>query len=90
MLPPEDKIMWLLSEVDKPQSSFFNCYHRGDLSCWQPGTNEEKKAFAELTSLENREALRKWYYQLHSINPGADVFRRILEKEIGEELPLKA
>ena len=89
MSPTENQIMWLMSEFDKPQSSFFNCYYRGDLSCWQPETSEEKEAFAALTSPENREALKKWYSQLPSINAGADAFHRILEKEIGEELPLK-
>ena len=89
MTPAEDKIMWLLSAFDKPQSSFFNCYYRGDLSCWQPTTPEEKEAFAELIAPANREALKEWYTRLHSINPGAEAFRRVLERAVGEELPLK-
>jgi hypothetical protein len=83
-----DKIMWLLSAFDKPTSSFLECYYRGDLSTWQPGTEEESRAFGQLTAPENREALKKWYARCPSINLGAEAFHRILEKAIGERLPI--
>ncbi len=82
----DERIMWLLSAFDKPQSSFFVCYYRGDLSRWFPETEEEKSAFVELTAPENREALKGWYARCPSINPGAEALRRILEKAIGEQL----
>ena len=81
-------MMVLFTAFEKVNSSFFNCYFRGDLATWKPGTDEEKEAFASLIAPENREDLRKWYAQLTSINAMADALRRILEREIGEHLPI--
>ena len=72
----------------QPEISYFNCYYRGDLTRWQAETEDEKRAFAELTDLKNRVALKNWYLKLSSINPGAEVFRQILQRAINEELPL--
>ena len=80
--------MVLFSAFDKPWSSFFTCYFRGDLTTWKPDTDEERRAFASLVAPENREDLRKWYAQLTSINAMADALRHILEREIGEDLPI--
>jgi hypothetical protein len=88
MTPDENRIMWLLSAFDNPRSSFFNCYYRGDLSSWEPETQEEKEAFGELTTIGNHTALKVWYAKLTSINPAAEAFRQILQKAIKEELPL--
>ena len=84
----DDKIMWLLSAFDKPQSSFFTCYYRGSMTSWRPETEEERQAFVELIAPENREQLKMWYSRLSSINDMADVFRHVLEQEIGEALPI--
>jgi hypothetical protein len=83
-----EQVMWLMSAFDKPQSSFFLSHYRGDVSSWEPTTDEEKQALAELTAPENRESLREWYAQAPSINEGAKVFHDILEKIIGEKLPI--
>jgi len=83
-----DKILLLLSAFDKPDCSFFNCYFRGDISTWQPGTEPEKKAFAELTAPENRSLLKHWYAKEKAINPMAEAMRRILERETKEQLPV--
>jgi hypothetical protein len=84
----ENKIMWLLSTFDDARSSFFNCYYRGDLSSWQPRTEKEKQAFAELTASVNRAALKTWYSRSSSINSAAEAFRQILQRAINEDLPL--
>ncbi len=84
-----DEIMWLMSAFDKPDASFFECYYRGDLSTWTPRTEQEKLAFSKLTDPENREALKQWFSRSSAINPGAEAFRRILERAIGEKLPLQ-
>ena len=81
-------MVWFTA-FEKVDSSFFLCFFRGDLTTWKPETDEEKKAFASLTAPENREELRKWYSQLSSINTMADALRHILEREIGERLPIK-
>jgi hypothetical protein len=83
-----DRIMWLLSAFDKQQSSFFIAYYRGDPSTWLPEGDEEKSSFAELTAPENRESLKQWYARREAINPGAEAFRRILERAVGEPLPV--
>jgi len=83
-----NEVMLLMSAFDKPTSSFLECYYRGDLSTWQPGTQEESRAFGQLTTPENREALRAWYAHYPAINPGAEALRRILEKATGEPLPI--
>ena len=83
-----DRIMWLFSAFEKPTSSFLECFYRGDLSTWRPGTEEERRAFDQLTAPENRQALKAWYARYPSINPGAEALHRILEKAIGERLPI--
>jgi len=88
MTPNENKIFWLLSTFDNPRSTFFNRYYRGDLSSWEPGTQEEKTAFSDLTAPVNRAALKAWYSSVSSINPGAEAFRQILERAINEALPV--
>jgi hypothetical protein len=85
-----DKIMWLMSAFDKPNSSFLECYYRGDPSTWTPSTEEEKLAFSKLTAPENRHALKEWFSRSPAINPGAEAFKVILERAIGEKLPLAA
>jgi hypothetical protein len=84
----DNKMMVVFSAFDKPSSSFFTCYFRADISTWKPETDEEKKAFATLIAPENREELRDWYARLASINAMADALRKILEREIGEPLPV--
>jgi hypothetical protein len=83
-----DEIMWLMSAFDKPNSSFLECFYRGDLSIWKPTTDEERRAFTQLTAPENREALKEWFSRSSSINPGAEALRRILERAIGDQLPV--
>jgi len=80
--------MWLFDVFGNPRSSFFECYYRGDLSVWQPSTEAEKIAFAELTDLRNRDALKKWFADVSAVNPGAEALRKILEKAVGEDLPV--
>jgi hypothetical protein len=84
-----NEIIWLLSAFDKPAASFFECYYRGDLSAWKPTTREEIQAFAQLTAPENRQAVKEWYSKSSAINPGAEAFRAILERAVGEKLPLR-
>jgi hypothetical protein len=84
----DNKIMVLFTAFEKVNSTFFLCFFRGDVTTWRPGTEEEKEAFVALIAPENREALRKWYAQLSSINAMADALRKILEREIGEPLPI--
>ena len=55
----DNKIMVLFTAFEKVNSSFFNCYFRGDLATWKPATDEEKAAFACLIALETRVELRK-------------------------------
>ena len=77
-----------MSAFDKPNSSFLECYYRGDLSTWTPSTDEERVAFSKLTAPENRDALKQWFSRSSAINPGAEAFRVLLERAIGEQLPL--
>jgi hypothetical protein len=55
---------------------------------WRPETEIEQEAFSLLTSKENRVELKKWYLQISTINPLAEMFRQILERAINEKLPL--
>ena len=40
-----------------------------------------------IKAIENREALKAWYRDSESLNERAELFRRILEIEIGESRP---
>ena len=60
-----------------------------DVQRWSPASERERRAFAELTSPQNRSALREWYSSAAAVNPHAEQFRQILARAIGEELPLK-
>jgi len=49
-----------------------------------------RETFQRLTSRELRPALRKWYrHGQGEMNPAASEFHRLLERTIGEELPLQ-
>jgi hypothetical protein len=86
----EDKILLLIDIFGKPQSSFREVKSVEDAKAWQPQSEEERNAWAELISKENRELLKAWYAIGSYLNPTADYFRRALEQAIGEELPLKS
>ena len=55
------------------------------------GTESPKvhQVMCQLTSLELRGPLKRWYLQFSSINPSAEELRKVLEQSIGEKLPLK-
>jgi hypothetical protein len=55
---------------------------------WHPRDDREKAAFNALTNRENRQALKAWYAGVLSISPLADAFRKILERAIGDDLPI--
>ncbi len=83
-----DKILLLIGVFDGNESSLRQIRSEEQAREWRPNTEAEQKAFEELTSKENRELLKAWYLNITSINPTADRFRRILERAIGEEIPL--
>ena len=89
MTANDKNIMWLLSAFDYPRTAFFHYYYHGDLQSWRPSSREEQEAFHQLTAAGNRAALKAWYHKQPSIHPVADAFRRILEKAINEELPIR-
>lgn len=85
----DNKMMVLFDVFGNPRSSFFNSFFLGELATWKPGTKAEEEAFAALMAPENRRELRKWYSGYSSsIDPMAEALRRILEREIGEPLPI--
>jgi hypothetical protein len=54
------------------------------------GANSKRamEILTHLTSSELRGPLKSWYLRHSTLNPAADEFRRMLEKAIGEPLPL--
>jgi len=84
----QEQMMSLFNVFDNPRSSFFESSYKGGLSKWQPGTDVEKKAFAELIDPGNRQSLRDWYSRFHWINPAAEAFRKMLVEVVGEDLPV--
>jgi len=83
------EIRSLMEVFDSVDYSLRQFEYLGQFDTWQPMTQKEQKAFNALTAKENRDALKVWYSVLTSLNPVADQFRRILERAVGEELPLK-
>lgn len=74
-----DRIDSSIRQINSPQQALE----------WRPKTKLEQEAITRLTAVENRSALKIWYGQFPTINPTAEIFRQILERFIGEELPLK-
>ncbi len=89
MNPGEAKIGTLMEVFSCVDSSLRQFEYLQQLDSWHPATEKERAAFDALTAVENRAALKVWYSSFPSINPVADKFRHILERAIGEELPLK-
>jgi hypothetical protein len=85
----DDRILLLIDIFGKPQSSFREVSSLQDAKTWQPQSQEERDAWEQLTSTENRELLKAWYARGSYLNPTADLFRHALEQTIGEMLPLK-
>jgi hypothetical protein len=88
MNPEEDHILRLMEVFDRVDSSFRQVETFGQAGRWLPITDVERNAFAALVAPENRGALKTWYSSGSSLNPHADLFRRVLERAIGEDLPL--
>jgi hypothetical protein len=69
-------------------SSFRQVGTREEAERCVPGTEREKKEFAELAAMKNRSALKAWYAVGGPLNPHAELFRQVLERAIGEGLPI--
>jgi hypothetical protein len=83
-----NQIRELMAVFDTANSSLREIDLPGGPCEWRPRNDGEKAAFSALTNRENRQALKAWYAGIPSINPMADAFRKILERAIGDELPL--
>ena len=84
----DDTILVWIDVFTKPDSSWRKVRNEQNWSKRTPQTEEERRAFEALIAKENRELLKAWYAQFPSVNQTADSFRRILERAIGESLPL--
>ena len=84
-----DKILVWIDVFSKPDSTFRLVKTEQDVSRWQPHTEEEKQAFSKLIAKEHRELLKAWYAQFSQLDGTANIFRRILERAVGEVIPLK-
>ena len=85
----KDKILPLMQVFDGINCSLRAIETDEQARQWRPRNGQEREAFEALVSQENRQALKLWYQRGDSINPHADIFRRILELATGEKLPLK-
>jgi len=84
----DDRILVWMDVFSRPDSSFRAVRSEEDVRGWQPQSQGEQEVFGELVAIENRKSLKMWYAQFPDLNPSADAFRRILERAIGEELPI--
>jgi hypothetical protein len=86
---PFDKITKLMQVFDLWESSFREARRQGKIAEWRPQGTDEINAFEALIALENRAELKAWYSMYPSLNAGAESFRQVLERSIGEPLPIK-
>ncbi len=84
----DDKILLWIDVFSRPDSSFRRVRSEEDVKEWRPETDRERIAFEGLIAEESRLSLKAWYSTLSSVNPTADAFRRILERAIGEKIPV--
>ena len=84
----DDKILLWIDVFTKPDSSFRSVRSEEDVRRWEPHNEEERQAFEALIAKENRELLKAWYARSTWVGGPPDLFRQILQKAIGEELPL--
>ena len=84
----DDKILMWIDVFTKPDSSFRSVRNEEDVRQWQPCNEEERKAFEALIAKENRALLKAWYARSTWVGGPPDLFRQILERAIGEEIPL--
>jgi hypothetical protein len=84
----DDKILLWIDIFTKPNSSFRSVGNEEDGRQWQPNDGEEKVAFEALIAKENRELLKAWYARSTQVEGHPDLFRKMLENAISEELPV--